>query len=224
LALTRSPSTGRGLRILLALLVVIGVVSALIAAIPPKPVLVEGTAVAATILNDPGSPAIGPRGADVTIVEFSDYQCAPCKEGEPDFERAVTEDGRVRVIYKDWAALGPMSKAAAETALAADRQGRYLAMHQALLRSRTRMSPTTLRASAIQAGVDWARLTVDLHRDRNAIDAQLSRHAFQAWSLGLAGPPGYLIGPFLIRGKLKESELRRLIGEARHHRADAVRE
>ena len=205
----------RPLIVLTALLAVTGLISGVMSLIPPKPVLIGGTAIATTILNDPGSPSQAPKNADVTIVEFSDYQCGPCKEGEADFERAVAKDGRVRVIYMDWAALGPRSKAAAEIALAADRQGRYLAVHQALLRSRERMSPGMLQRVATAAGVDWPRLAEDLRRDRTAIDAQLSRHAFEAWSLGLQGPPGYVVGPFLVRGRLSEHALKALIHEAR---------
>jgi protein-disulfide isomerase len=205
----------RALTTALALMLAVVTISALVALIPPKPDIVEGTAVAAAVLDDPGSPAFGPRDADVTVVDFSDYQCGPCKEGEPAFERTIAADGRVRVIYKDWAALGPASKTEAEIALAAERQGRYLAVHQALMRSRARVSPETLRALVIGAGADWPRLTSDLARDRNAIDVQLSRHAFQAWSLGLQGPPAYLVGPYLVRGRLSEVSLRGLIHKAR---------
>lgn len=208
---------GRALRTLLGLLAVTAAISLLVEFIPAKPVLVEGTPVAETILHDPDSPSFGPAKADVTIVEFSDYQCSPCKAGEADFERVVAADKGVRVIYKDWATLGPLSKEAAEIALAADRQGRYLAVHQAFLRSRTRVSSDDLRALAIAARVDWPRLVRDLAADRGAIEAQLSRHAFQAWSVGLPGPPGYLVGPFLVKGKLSEQDLRGLIRDARRH-------
>ena len=199
-------------------MIVVAAISALVALIPQEPVLVEGTEVANAALGDPGSPTVGAASSDVTIVDFSDYQCSPCKEGEADFERVVAADGRLRVIYKDWAALGPLSKEAAEIALAADRQGRYLAVHRAFLRSRLRPSPLTLKVLAVGAGVDWPRLMRDLARDRSAIDAQLARHAFQAWSLGLQGPPGYLIGPYLVRGRLSAGALRGYIRDARRHR------
>ena len=204
----------------LAIMSAVAAISAVVALIPREPDIVEGTAVVGAVLDDPGSPAFGPANADVTVVDFSDYQCGPCKQGEPAFEKAVAADGRVRVIYKDWAALGPISKTEAEIALAAQRQGRYLAVHRALLRSRVRASPETLRVLLVGAGVDWPRLTSDLARDKYAIDVQLSRHAFQAWSLGVQGPPAYLVGPYLVRGRLNEGSLRSLIRKARrHHRA-----
>ncbi len=209
--------SGRAFLTLLGLLATIALIYAMVALIPAKPVLVEGTPVAETILHDSGSPSFGGANADVTIVEFSDYQCSPCKAGEADFERVVAADKRVRVIYKDWATLGPLSKEAAEIALAANRQGRYLPVHQAFLRSRSRVSSDALRALAIAAGVDWPRLIHDLARDHGAIEAQLSRHAFQAWSVGLPGPPGYLVGPFLVKGRLSEQDLRALIRDARRH-------
>jgi protein-disulfide isomerase len=210
-------TTRRPFTTALALMLAVVTISALVALIPRAPEIVEGTAVAAAVLGDRGSPAFGPADADVTVVDFSDYQCGPCKQGEPAFEKAIAADGRVRVIYKDWAALGPVSKTEAEIALAAQRQGRYLAVHRALMRSTTRGSPETLRTLVVGAGVDWVRLTSDLARDKHAIDVQLSRHAFQAWSLGLQGPPAYLVGPYLIRGRLSEGDLRGLIRKARRH-------
>lgn len=192
-------------------------VSLVVGAIPPHRDLVEGTPVARTILNDSGTPIIGPLDADITIVAFSDYLCTPCRLGEAAFEKVVASDGRIRVLYKDWAALGMTSRSAARIALAADRQGRYLAVHQALMRARVRLTPDNIRLVAISAGADWTRLQADLKRDGPAIDAQLAKHAFQAWSLGLQGPPGYLIGPYLVRGGLSENNLTAALAAARRH-------
>ena len=135
----------------------------------------------------------------------------------------MAEDGRVRVIYKDWAALGPASKTEGEIALAAAVQGRYLAIHQAFMRSKVRPTLDEIRTLALKAGVDWPRLTADLDRNRGAIDSQLSKHAFQAWSLGLAGPPGYLVGPYLVRGRMTAGDLRNLIAKTRRYRGPLAR-
>ena len=207
---------------LLTLLLVMVVAAAISAALqmrPPRREIVEGTPVATAILNDPGTPAFGPRGADVTVVAFSDYDCAACKQGEAAFDKAIAADGHVRVMYKDWAALGDASRAGARVALAADRQGRYLPVHDALMRARVRPDADNVRAVATAAGADWPRLQADLARYGPAIDAILARHAFQAWSLGLQGPPGYLVGPYLVRGALSAAELRRLIVRARRRQA-----
>lgn len=214
------PSSRQAFLLIPGLIATIGALSALVSLIPQKPILVAGTAVAQAALDDAGSPSVIPAGSDLTVVDFSDYQCGPCKEGEADFERIVAADGRLRVIYKDWAALGPISKAEAEIALAAARQGRYLAVHRALMRSRARPTPEGLRSLAITAGIDWPRLQTDLVTQRGAIDSQLARHAFEAWSLGLAGPPGYMVGPYLVRGRMSAGDFQALIAKARKRQRD----
>ncbi len=52
------------------------------------------------ILNDPAAPVAGNPKRDVTIVAFLDYNCPYCKKSAPDLDRAVKEDGKVRLVYR----------------------------------------------------------------------------------------------------------------------------
>jgi hypothetical protein len=70
---------------------------------------------------------------------------------------------------------------------------------------------------AVDAGVDWARASRDMTTYSADLDHQLARHAMQAWSLGLAGAPGYLVGPYLVRGGLDDRALSRAVRRARDH-------
>ncbi len=87
----------------------------------------------AAIFNDPDDPVVGNLQGDVTLVEFLDYQCGYCKSVWQDLADVVDSDGKVRVIYKDFPILGPASVTAAKAALAAQRQGKYQALHYALM-------------------------------------------------------------------------------------------
>ena len=206
----------------LLLIGVVTLVSWLVDMIPKHRQSLRGTEVLRAILSDVGTPTVGPRNADVIIVEFSDYQCAPCKAGERDFESVIARDGRIRVLYKDWPVLGSASRSAARIALAANRQGKYLAAHQAFLRASVPLTDRNLRLLAVAAGVDWSRLQADLARESVPIDRQMARHYFQAWSVGLQGPPGYVVGPYLMDGRLSESDLRGAIAAARRERSSAT--
>ncbi len=146
---------------------------------------------------------------------FTDYQCAICKATDPALVRLIAGDPGVRVIFKDWPILGPASKAAARAALAADRQGRYLAFHRALMAARVKLDDEQIRRIAVSAGVDWARLTADMASHGAELDRQLGRHGMQAWSLGLQGTPSYLVGPYLIQGRLDGRQLRQAVRRAR---------
>jgi protein-disulfide isomerase len=77
------------------------------------------------MLESPGSEPVGAADADVTIVEYFDYNCPYCKKMAPAFEELLSEDHRVRIVYKDWPILGDVSVYAAKAALAAQWVPRY---------------------------------------------------------------------------------------------------
>jgi len=88
----------------------------------------------------PGEPVFGPEDARVTVVQFFDYQCPYCKAAAPDFLRLMQANPDVRFIFKEWPILdhgeGITSRYAAQAALAAQAQGKYLAVHEALMAER----------------------------------------------------------------------------------------
>lgn len=80
------------------------------------------------ILGDPNAP--------VTLFVFSDYQCPFCgmffEEVESLIRENYVKDGKVKMVYKTLAFLGPESEAAAQAAECAKDQGRYWQYHDAL--------------------------------------------------------------------------------------------
>ena len=189
--------------------------SALLRAQPPPGRRLELTPVVRAVLTDPGSPSVGPAGADVTVMVFTDYQCPICRAHEPALQAALARDHGLRVVYKDWPIFGEASQQAARLALAADRQGKYRALHDALMHTSRRLDPEGLRATAAEAGIDWTRLQADLAAHTAEFDAQLARHAGEAWSLGIEGTPAYLVGLRLYKGGLGDIALRHAIATAR---------
>jgi protein-disulfide isomerase len=182
---------------------------------PPPDRELRLTQVVETTLRDRGSPRVGAENADVTVVVFTDYRCAICRRTDPALEQIVASDPGTQVIYKDWPILGESSRAGARIALAAHRQGKYPQMHRLLMTTRAAVSMEMAAELATQAGVDAEALQMTLATDLAAIDAQLDRHAAQAFALGLQGTPAYLVGPYLVQGGLDEGKLGRLVAKAR---------
>ncbi len=171
------------------------------------------------ILHDPEAPEIGNPKGDVTIVNFFDYNCPFCKKSAVDLERIVREDGKVRLIYKDWPILTPASSKGAELALAAGYQGKYLAAHNALMAiPGKRVDAERMFAAVKASGVDMNRLQADMKAKSARIAALLQRNADQADSLGLMGTPTYLIGPFRT-STLNYEGFREALAEARRRHA-----
>jgi protein-disulfide isomerase len=167
------------------------------------------------IRNDPLAPTVAPRGHDVTIVVFSDYQCGYCRRFSPTLDALMASDAKVRVVYRDWPILGGASGPAARAAIAASFQGKHLAFHRALIAQSGRLDATKIRAAADAAGVDWTRLQRDQVKRRGDIDALLARTNAYARTLGLTGTPGMLIGRYRVPGLVDLPALKRAVAQAR---------
>ena len=169
----------------------------------------------AAILDDAKAPVIGPADADIVIVIFTDYRCPVCRRTEAAIAALMASDPKVRLMVKDWAILGDASVRGAEAALAARYQGRYAALHEAMMQSSGPLDDAALAAIARDAGLDTVRLFADRKAHADAIAAQRDRIAREAFALKLAGTPGVIVGPFLVPGGLDVGRLRKLVAEAR---------
>lgn len=169
----------------------------------------------AAIRDDPAAPAFGPDDAAVTLVVFTDYQCPACRAAHPAMMRATQAAGDVRILFRDVPVFGPKSVQAARLALAMQAQGRYLAMHDALMRERRPLDEAVLRDLVTSTGGNW-NLARQAATGDPRVTAQLSRNAADALQLGVTGTPTYLIGPYRIVGALSEREFTKAFAQARN--------
>ncbi len=207
-------TTRRELLILFGLILGGAATSHLLQGTRPLGRYVGDTASAVQILTDKRSPEVLSGAADLTLVVFTDYQCPACRKADPEMRAAIAEDGNIRVVYKDWSIFGERSERAAEVALAAHYQGIYSPVHHALMRSRS-LDDSAFRQAIQDAGGSWRQLDADLAQHRPSIATQLAKNHQEAFSLGLQGTPGYLVGPLLIKGALTKSEFLRAFAQAR---------
>lgn len=185
----------------------------------PGLALAQGSQIDAdAILNDPDAPVGGNPKGDVTIVAFLDYNCPFCKTSAPDLARIVKEDGKIRLVYKDWPVIAETSVYAAQLALAAGYQGGYQRAHDALMATKGRLSKEQISAAIKSAGLDLTRLQADLDAHGETILALLKRTMAQADSLGLQGTPTYLVGPFRT-STLDYKGFRQVVSDARKKQA-----
>jgi len=152
------------------------------------------------ILTEPGVPTFGAARADVTVVEYFDYNCPFCKALAPAFHAFIDKDHAAAVLYKEWPIFGGVSIYAAQSALAANFQGKYRQAHDALISAPRLDGNGQVDAALRRAGIDMAQLGKDLAAHRAAIDALLMRNNAEARGLGLRGTPGILAGRQLVSG------------------------
>ena len=165
------------------------------------------------LFNDARDPVKGNARGDVTIVEFFDARCTYCKALHPSMQALLAGDGNVRVVMKDLPILGPNSVVASRALLAAQRQGKYEPLYDALMRLRAEPTEAVIQAEAQRAGLDWGRLRRDM--DDPAIQARLQGNIDLAQRLQLEGTPALVIGETIVPGAVELPELQRLVAEAR---------
>jgi protein-disulfide isomerase len=167
------------------------------------------------VLRDPAIPDLGNAEGDLTIVEYFDYQCPYCRKTAPELAQAAKEDGKVRIVLKDWPIFGPASAYAAKMALASKFQNKYEEAHDALIAAKTKLTETAVDDLLAKAGIDVAKASADRAAHAQDIDALLARNDAQARAFGFQGTPGFIIGTFRVPGSLNAAGFKRAIGDAR---------
>jgi protein-disulfide isomerase len=166
-------------------------------------------------LEDTVAPMVKPASYDVTIVEYTDYQCPFCRAAHDALLKLTAEDKKVRIIYRDWPIFGQPSERAARLAIASQWQGKHAAFHDALMKSPRPLTEQSIKAAAKKAGVDWSKLEADLKSRSAEVEALLARNDEQAMQLGLNGTPGFIIGETLYAGGMDLAGLKEAVADAR---------
>jgi len=167
----------------------------------------------ADLLQDPGSPAIGPANADAVLVQFFDYRCPYCKQVAEPVVALARADPRLRVVFKELPILGPDSVVASRAALAAAMQGQYQKFHLALMARRGPLDEASVLALAKEIGLDQARLRADMAKPE--VMAQVERNRALARDLGIRGTPAFVIGDEIVPGAIDIDTMRQLVARAR---------
>ena len=118
----------------------------------------------------------------------------------------------VRVAYKQHPL--PMhsnAMIAAEAAMAANAQGKFLEMHQKLMENSRQLSRDRILELATLIGLDVERFTkdVDAHAHRNAIDQMVK----EAMDLGATGTPASFVNGRFLSGAQPYDSFKQLVEE-----------
>jgi protein-disulfide isomerase len=169
----------------------------------------------ALVLRDPEIPVAGNASGDITIVEFFDYQCPYCRKIEPELRQVVHDDGKIRLVLKDWPILGPVSVTASRMALASKYQDKFIQAHDALIGVNSKLTEARIRELLAGAGIDVDRLDRDLASHATEINVILARNNDQATAFDFRGTPSFIIGKFRVPGVLTMAQFGQAIADAR---------
>jgi protein-disulfide isomerase len=173
----------------------------------------------AAVLRDPDVPVAGNADGDISIVEWFDYQCPYCRKLEPELRQVIQDDGKIRLVLKDWPILGPVSVVAARMVLACKYQDKYIQAHDALMGLNSKLTEPRIDEVFAGASIDIDRAKRDLASNEKAIVAILARNNEQAEGLGFNGTPSFIVGKFRVPGVLTMEQFGEVIADARKARA-----
>ena len=165
------------------------------------------------IFDDPETPIAGNPKGDVSLVEFFDYRCPYCKQVEPSLEALLGEDRQLKLVYKEFPVLGPESVTASRAALAARKQGKYDALHRALMLLKGQINEAAVLKTAESVGVDVERLKRDMAAPE--IARALKANTELAEALDIRGTPGFVIGNAIVPGAIDLASLKQMIATER---------
>ena len=111
-----------------------------------------------------GHPTRGAPMGQVTIVEFSDFECPYCGRAHPIIQEALREfEGQVRVVFFNYPLPGhPHAMPAARAAVAAGNQGKFWEMHDILFDHQQALEEEDIDGYAREIGLDMERFHADL--------------------------------------------------------------
>ena len=140
-----------------------------------------------------GAPTKGPSRAKITVVEFADFRCGHCARASQVVKGLTRAHPEVRFVFVPFPLQDhPLGIAAAEAAFAAQSQGKFWAMHDALfaLQEEDFEQATLLKAAKIaELDVPKFKDTLGKHPHRDRIRA-FKEQGIQA---GVMGTPSFFV-------------------------------
>ena len=194
----------KGLLLGIIILAIVAGIAAFISSSSSETVNTDMGRTHGTISTAMGSPILGDPSAQVTIVEFGDYQCHQCynwfHNTKPTISSNYIETGKANLVFVDLAFLGNDSSLAAQASYCAEDQEMYWQYHDLLY---------TYQESKIDGG--WANserlkafafslgLEMDLFEsclDSEKYSKRVQYNIQQARDHDIRGTPGFfIVGP-----------------------------
>jgi protein-disulfide isomerase len=143
------------------------------------------------LFSDATSPTAGNTNGNAIIVEFFDYQCTHCKEMQPVIEKILSSNNNVKFIFKEFPIFGENSNYAAQMALAAAKQNKYIEFHNALMKSSGGLNKAKVQEIAKSVGLNIEQLTKDMQSPD--VKKELEDNYALAKALNLAGTPSFVL-------------------------------
>lgn len=157
--------------------------------------------------------SVGPKDARVVVVEFLDYQCPYCRQTVPVVRQLMHmyKDASVRFVFRELplVKIHPFALPAAEAALCAKEQSKYLELHDVFFLKQELIAPENMRSLIQEAGIDYPSFEKCFVESR--YHQFVVKDLTDAQNLGLYGTPTFFINEERIVGAATLSDLQSII-------------
>ena len=119
----------------------------------------------------------------------------------------------MRLVYKDLPILGPASMLGSKALLAAQQQGGYEKLREAMMQLPPDTTLPMIQAAAQKLGLDWA--PAGARHGRSGGAARIDANLKLARELDIEGTPALVIGDTMVPGALDLAELKKQVADAR---------
>ncbi|MDR3570482.1 MAG: thioredoxin domain-containing protein [Syntrophobacteraceae bacterium] len=159
-----------------------------------------------------GAPALGPKNAPVTVIEFSDYECPACRANHKVVQQVRAAFGdKLRWIYKEYPLhVHPLAFKAAEAGLCAEDQGKFW-QYQNDLYTTPDLAVPNLIAMAAKLGMSGKQFSECLNSSK--YKAMVQKSISDAVRAGIDRTPTYVIDGTVFIGGPSLDTFERVIGE-----------
>ena len=155
---------------------------------------------------------IGNPDGKIVIAEFFDFSCGFCHRVYPALKSIVAKNSDVKIVAKPMTFLSPASKYAAEAALAANEQGKFAEVFDALFAAEGRLTEEKVDELVAAKGLDMAKLKEDMTSAK--VQKTLNDASELASAIQVNGVPTMVLGNKLLQ-TIDESAIQAAVDAAR---------
>lgn len=162
--------------------------------------------------NRAGDGIIGNPDGKLVLVEFFDFSCTYCHRVYPALKEIIANNADVKVVAKPMAFLAPISRYAAEAALAANEQGKFAEVYSGLFEAKGRLTEEKVDEIVAATGVDMEKIKADMKSEK--VQNTLSSTTDLAAKIQVNGVPALIFDNKLLQ-TLDASVIQEAINAAR---------
>jgi len=162
----------------------------------------------------PDSHATGNSTAEITLVEFGDFQCEICGLEQAAIERLLETFGsRIRFVFRQFpvADLHPYAEKAAEASECAAEQNKFWEAQRLFYGNQSHLSVSSLKRDAAQMGLDVERFDSCLASGEMSV--RVKRDIEDGRALGVQLTPTMFLGREEVVGAVEYDKLAELVNQ-----------